>query len=238
MSFKSAPRLDTRQYQDVVPISPDVAKHARGTEDSERDLVHAALLERAKLVKDDTIPDVLGAKDVPAKYKIEVKFDKTRTVQGPNTLKIEFWESGLKEHGGGDELMFICRNHKNWREGCGAIFGQSFVRNGMAICPRCHRMVNATLLTNSLSRDEDHKMTTQELSRALAKFWMKLGGNCDIYLKFHPEDTQPKPFYESRSGAIRKKPEYDKALYPLKRILTDTSTGVSLDKAIYNFMTA
>lgn len=238
MSFKSAPRLDTRKYEDVVPISPEVAKHARGTEESERDLVHAALLERAKLVKDDEIPDVLGAKDKPAKYKIEVKFNKDRTVQGPNALKIEFWESALKTHGGGDELMFICMNHRNMREGCGAIFGQEFVRGGMALCPKCHRMVNASLLANRLERDDAHKLTSRELAKVLAKFWMKLGGNCDIYLKFHPEDAQPKPFYESQSGALRKKPEYGKALYPLKRILTDTSTGVSLEQAIYNFMTA
>ena len=223
---------------DVVPISPEVAKFAKSSQPSERDVVHDAMMGRAKKLKDDEVPDLLGVKDVPAKYKIEVKFDKDRTVQGPNTLKIEFWESAFKDHGGGDELMFICRNHRNWREGCGAIFSQEFVKNGMALCPKCRRMVNATLLANSLKRDNDHRMSSRELAKELSKFWLKLGGNADIYLKFHPEDTQPKPVYESRMGALRKKPEYDKALYPLKRIIQDTSSGAALETCIYNFMTA
>jgi hypothetical protein len=223
---------------DVVPISPDVAKYARGTKRSEMDVVHAAMMGRAKRNKDDSIPDLLGAKDVPAKYKIEVKFQPDRTVQGPNTCVIEFWESGSKDHGGGDELMFICRNHLDFRQGCGAIFSQSFVRDGLAICPKCNKALNASLLTNKLKRDDRNRLTTKELCAHLAKFWLKLGGNADIYLKFHPADTAPKPTHISQSGTLRKNREYEKALYPLKRIITDTSAGAALETCIYNFMTA
>lgn len=240
-AFRKSPRMDDglskRQFQDVAPISDEMAKLGTSTEISERDLLHQAALDRAKQVKDEEL-GALASKDAPAKYKIEVKFQKDRTVHGPNTCVVEFWESGSKLHGGGDALMFMCRNKEDYTQGCGAIFSQDYVRGAMALCPKCNRLVNASLLTNSLSRDDKHRLSSRELATFLAKFWMKLGGDADIYLKFHPEDASPKPAYLTRSGALRKKPEYEKAIYSLKRIIEDTASGASLEKCIYNFMTA
>lgn len=236
MAFKKAQRLDQKQYTNVAPISSEMAKYAKGTEMSERDLLHELAMERASKLKDE--PLVIGAKEQPAKYKIEVRFDRDRTVQGPNTCKITFWESGSKFHGGGDAMMSICRNSQNASEGCGAIFSQDFIRDGVAICPKCNSAINSELLTSGLIRDNAHRLSTRELARHLVRFWHQLGGNADFYFKFHQEDRQPKPFYESSFGTLRKNKALDKAIYPLSRIITDTSAGATLETCVYNFLTA
>ena len=44
----------------------------------------------------------------PAKYKIEIHFNKNRTTSGPNTAAVSIFESGARLNGEGDELVYLC----------------------------------------------------------------------------------------------------------------------------------
>ena len=50
----------------------------------------------------------MSSAHVPAKYKIEVHFNKNRTTAGPNTAAITIFESGARLNGEGDELVYLC----------------------------------------------------------------------------------------------------------------------------------
>ena len=47
-----------------------------------------------------------------ADYKIQIWFRSERSINKPLTYSLSFWESGKRLHGGGDEMMYICRRHK------------------------------------------------------------------------------------------------------------------------------
>lgn len=240
MAFKSAPRIDDdfvpkpSTDPDVVPVSEDQAKYASGTSASAMDKQHAAALARAAQVKDDSLVDV-GSKDVPAKYKIEVFFGPNRTHQGPNVVSLKFWESGRRLHGGGDDLMFMCRNSEEGKEaeGCQTIFSSDFVRHGIAICPKCQRAINAEKLTRGLVGNK----TSRQLAKELAFFWRKLGGNCDIYLKFDRTDIRYR-MVEREKGPQKARELKGLSIYPLRNILADTGGGAELENRIFAFLTA
>lgn len=241
MAFKNAPRMDVDYVPkpstdpSVVPISDEQAKGSSGTDASLMDRVHAKTMERASKLKDDSVPEVLGAKDVPAKYKIEVFFGPGRTHQGPNVISIKFWESGRRLHGGGDDLMFICRNSEEGKEneGCQAIFSSDFVRHGIAICPKCQRALNAEKLTRGLVGNK----TTRQLATELAFFWRKLGGNADVYLKFDRTDIRYR-MVEREKGPQKARELKGLSIYPLKNILADTAGGAELENRLFAFLTA
>lgn len=249
MTFKRAPRIsgdddyDHTQYPDVAPISADVAKHASGLAPSARDLEHRKTMERAKESKED-VSTVLGAKEVPALYKIEVFFGPNRTLSGPNSCTIKFWESGRRLHGGGDDLMFMCRNRQNLSEGCGKLFSSDFVRNSIAICPACHKAINGEMCVRSLAfRDEraaggeDYRIETRKLADLLAKYWRRLDGNADVYLKFDKSDIRYR-MIEREMGPVKAKELRGLSIYPLRNILSDTAGGTDLGDRMFAFLTA
>jgi hypothetical protein len=249
MAFKNAPRIgsdddyDRRQYQDVAPISADTAKHASGLMPSTRDMEHRKTLDRAKGSKED-VSEVLGAKEVPALYKIEVFFGPNRTATGPNSCTIKFWESGRRLHGGGDDLMFMCKNRQNLKEGCGKLFSSDFVRNGIAICPKCQKALNGEMCVRSLAfRDEtkagggDYRIETRKLAALLATYWRRLDGNADIYLKFDQSDIRYR-MVEREMGPVKAKELRGLSIYPLRNIIFDTANGTELELRMFAFLTA
>lgn len=236
MAFKSAPRLDG-----LVPIADWQAKEAMASHAAVPGGLrekHEEALERAKDVEDD-VSEALGAKDVPARYKIQVFFTGKRTTQGPNDVTLTFWESANELHGGGDELMYICRDgssKENPPPGCGTIFSGSNISGSnaglIATCPGCKRIVNA----NRLARDLTGRKTSRELAKALAGLWYKLGGNAALYLKFQPGDIRY--VAASGDGVSSYRRGQIPVMYPLKRILEDTSVGSNLESRFYAFLTA
>lgn len=67
------------------------------------------------------------------------------------------------------------------------------------------------------------------IASLLAKYWMKLDGNADLYMKYHPVNIK----HQQAAGYFNhERPVWDEAdqlvVYPLKNIIQDTSAGASL----------
>ena len=66
---------------------------------------------QAKLLKEKE--QLKNERKKKAKYKIQIFFRATRSVKKPLAFTVSVWHSGGKLHGGGDELMFICRRSED-----------------------------------------------------------------------------------------------------------------------------
>ena len=167
-----------------------------------------------------------------AKYKIEVTFVEGRTVKGPNRLGIQIWESGKRFHGGGDELMYWCKdNRKDENSGCWAPIPSDCIRGGVAICPSCKRAVNAEYLTNMRLG----YVTSQNLAKELVTMFRSLSSNCDIYLKYHKTDIHYIALEREKGPDVARRLK-GMHIYPLKNIIKDTSNGSDLEKRFYAFV--
>lgn len=230
MSFRAAPR--------IAAVSSDVAKHAKSYSGpaSEADRQHAAAVARAEANRgseaEADVQKILNG-NIKAKYKIEVFFGPDRTLRGPNLTQVQFFESGNKMHGGGDQLMWLCKNPEDERLGCGAFIPGDAIRDGIAMCPGCRQMVKASALTERLIA----RPTTRTLAKSLAIWFRKLGSNADIYCKYDQEDIRYISMVK-RLGAKRAHKLRGLHLYPLRNILRDTSNGATVEDRIFAFLTA
>lgn len=167
--------------------------------------------------------------DPAAKYKIEVQYIESRKLHEPSMVSVSAWESGKRFDGGGDEAMFWCIDAKEHTGGCGGLIPAGNAKNGMAMCPHCKNMINAT----RLPVERVGLFSARNLSKEVAKIYRHLDGNADIYLKFHETDT---------AGMTRLRSEGKKttqrAIYTLKRLVQDTVGGSDVAKCIENFLTS
>ncbi len=183
--------------------------------------------------------------DAPARYKIEVVFNKDRTTAGPNVVAISAWESGARLDGEGDEMMYICaerdkglalnsvgvkdREIVRGKEGCGKFIPGNNIRQGVAICP-CEK--KRLLNTENLSCHDLLSLTTEELSKRLVEWFHKLDSNADIYVKYHPTDIRYKAMADAE-GLDKARSLRGLTIYPLKNIIKDTLAGASLQRRFY-----
>ena len=179
--------------------------------------------------------------EVRAKYKIEVTFAgpdertmyKGRTVQGPNRLGIQIWESGKRFHGGGDELMYWCKdNRQDHDEGCWAAIPGDCLGE-IAVCPSCKRSWDPAFLTNM----KIGNVTSQTLAKDLATLFRQLGSNADVYLKFHRSDIHYIAMEREKGPEVAKRLK-GMHIYPLKNILKDTMSGADVAKRFFAFVTS
>jgi hypothetical protein len=176
----------------------------------------------------------------PAKYKIELHFNKNRTTSGPNTAAVSIFESGARLNGEGDELVYICsakdsglalnipgvsdRPVVKGEGGCGGVIPGENLRGGVAICPHCHSMISSERLTSTLLVN----LGTKKLAVLVTKLFRKLESNADVYVKYHPTDI--------RSVALNNPNALDKGrmsrgltIYPIHNIIKDTAGGASVE---------
>lgn len=182
----------------------------------------------------DELADALGIKDeMRAKYKIEVTFGPKRTTQGPNRVAIQIWESGKRLHGGGDELMFFCKdNRAGHDEGCWAPIPADQIKGGVAYCIKCAKAINAEYLTNM----KVGYTSTRFLCTEIAKLFHQLNSNADIYLKFHKSDIRYRAMLKAKGEEVARRLK-GMHIYPLKNILKDTSNGAGLENRLFAFVT-
>lgn len=172
--------------------------------------------------------------EVRAKYKIEVTFVADRKAHGPNKLGISIWESGKRFHGGGDELMFWCKDNRQGEDGgCWSPISSEHIHSGFAVCPNCQRTVNAELLTNMRIGN----VTNQNLAKELVKIFHSLGSNADIYVKYHKTDIHYIAMERDKGPEVAKRLK-GMHIYPLKNILKDTAAGADLGKRFFAFLSS
>lgn len=235
-AFKKVPRVFTAE-DGVAPISPEMAKYAAPADAPLTGVAKAQAEAEARAKKlegtEEQVHEILGSKDVAARYKIQVFFGPKRTLLGPNVVQVQFFESGKKLHGGGDELLAICRNIQNESEGCGGFIPGDCVKGMVAMCPNCHQAIARPLCTEQLIAN----FSTRRLAKELVKFWYQLGSNADVYCKYDKDDIHYTAMVQ-KLGAKRARELRGRHIYPLKNILTDTAAGADLESRFFAFLTA
>lgn len=210
-----------------------------------------ALTERlgAQVAEENKKADAERA--LKADYKIQIWFRSNRTLFGDNDFTLQAWESGKRLHGGGDELMRICRRLPNapkptradiagmanqeiaGRGGCGNFIPGELIVHGRVACPHCQMQHDSEFIATSVF----YRTSMTRAADILVEWWNRLGGRASLYAKYHPMDP--------RSAAMQTEHGYRKAqelkgltVYTLEGIIRDTSTGRSLASAFRAFLTA
>jgi hypothetical protein len=177
---------------------------------------------------------------VPAKYKVEIHFNKDRTIAGPNTAAVTVFESGARLNGDGDELVYICSQRDKGLalnapdvedkpvirgyDGCGNIIPGAQLRGGAAMCTTCNAIINSEQLTSTLLVH----LPTKKLSVLVTDLFRRLGSDADIYIKYHPTDIRAQ-ILNNPHGLDKSRMSRGLTIYPLHNIIKDTSGGASVE---------
>lgn len=186
-----------------------------------------------------------------ADYKIQIWFRRNRNLWDLNDYTLQAWESGKRLHGGGDELMRICRRLPNAPKpldmdvmgmpnkeiaaqgGCGRFIPGGLVAFGRVACPHCQMQHKAEHIATSMF----YRTSMTRAAQIIEEWWHRLDGRASLYAKYHPADP--------RSAAMQTEHGYRMAMekkgltvYTLQSIIKDTSTGRSIESAFRAFLTA
>lgn len=190
-----------------------------------------------------------AAMDAKAGHKIQLWFKSDRRLHGPVAFSLSFWESGKRMHGGGDEMMFVCRRHasapklkpfdvssptaKVTSRGCDGLIPGGLIQAGRVICPHCQSHHNTELIGDSIF----YRVTMQKASEILAYWWRKMGCDADIYVKYTPAD--PRVIQMGRAIGLQKARRLKGlTVYPLERIIQDTAGGSTVESRFKALLTA
>lgn len=225
MSTFQQPRLQTLEAQTFI------TSDQREQVDAQEARIAAA---RAAGQENDVAP-VLERTNIRAKWKIEITYGPKRTVQGPNAVGIQVWESGKHFNGGGDALAFFCKdNREGHDEGCWGVIPQENVNKmGVAFCPHCMRTIAADLLTNM----KKGYVTSQNLAAEVADLFRKLDSNADIYIKYHKADPRYVAMERAKGPDVARRLK-GMHMYRLAAILRDTAAGADLVARFKAFLTS
>lgn len=230
----------------VIEHGPDWERTA--TPEQRRQRQMATLAAEKKLTNED-IAEYDKTGKLVAKYKIELTFGHARVANGDNWGLVKVWESGSKLHGGGDQLMFVCTDtsepNPQKRSGCGNFISADDVLSppsldargnpfgGVAFCRHCRKQVTAAKL------GDEYRVhgTYQKIADLLASMFRKLNSNADIYIKYHTSDVRYLAMVR-RDGPDKARKLKGMHIYPLDRIVRDTSAGADLALRFKAFLTS
>ncbi len=184
-----------------------------------------------------------------AKYKIQIWFRSERSLHKPVAYSLSFWESGKRLHGGGDEMLFICRRNQDapkispaemafskapTQTGCNNLISGDLAQDtGIIVCPRCQVAHRLTDIGDSIF----YRTSIDQAAERLAWWWRMLGSNADIYAKYSA--TDPRTVMMGRSyDAETARRNKGLTIYPLQNILKDILSGSSLESRFRAFITA
>lgn len=184
------------------------------------------------------------------KYKIQILFHSKRSDHNPMTWAISFWESGKRLHGGGDEMMFICRRHSDAKKirppmeavtsrvvvtptGCDGLISGGIAQLGTIVCPTCGSKHETDQIADSLHYHGD----ANKCAQVLEYWWRKLDCNADLYAKYRSDD--PRTMLMAKTyGVWKAKQKKGLTIYPLPRIMADLNAGASALNRFKAFVTA
>jgi len=221
--------------------------------DTESEAAGRAVLQ--ELLSKETLDDLEAAgKYSKAHWKLQIWFKSDRSIHKPITFTLTFWESGKRLHGGGDESAFICRRNPNAPkpvrppflalgkspfpkeasvDGCNTIIPGDQAVNGYVICPGCGVRWDTEHIADSLY----YVLPVEVASTVIAEWFRKLDSDCDLYLKYRPEDVRAKMMAQTYglAEAIRNK---GLLIYPLRNIMRELAAGATLESRIKAVMLA
>lgn len=183
--------------------------------------------------------DQLLKDDVKAKYKIELFFGKARSMHNPTPGIMSFWESGSRFHGGGDTKIYQCPGKSKGVNNCTSFIPDSGNASAILFCPKCGTNWKGT----DVIGERIARLSMQNWALILLRHFVLLENNADIYLKHAHDDIRTKTMIEQakqKGGELLAKVRNKRALYiyPLARIIKDTSNGADLYGRFHAFLTA
>ena len=195
----------------------------------------------------------LNAHKIKGKYKIQIWFKSDRSNKKPIAFSVSAWQSGMRLHGGGDEMMFLCKRHAGVRDllpsemqyrtidnkvkptprGCGLFIPGENSVNGRVMCPHC-----------GANHDQEHvgdavffRLSADNAAKVLVNWYKKLESCADLYAKYTPLD--PRTILMSQAVDPRTAREKKGlTIYPWKNILEDTANGSTLESRFKAFILA
>ncbi len=191
--------------------------------------------------------------EVKAGYKLQINFGPDRSALKEFNAAVTFWASGKFMHGGGDDQLYLCLNrlrlmeikpndsHKFYLDviqkkieghGCGNLIPSESIQGPAAFCHHCQKGIVAENLVNVFY----FRGTVSELSLLTAEIFRRvLDSNADIYCKYDASDIRYVTMQRDK-GSEEAHRLRGLLIYPLSRILKDTSSGATLEgrfRALY-----
>ncbi len=181
----------------------------------------------------DAMKKVFEASEVKASYKIDIEFKARHDKMGVTKGVMTFWENGRYLTGRGDAKLYLCADVK-----CRAPVPGVFEGGGQYVCPKCKQAFPAHEMAGELI----FGLTMQNWAIALHKVFKALDMDADIYIKCNDEDIRIATDIEmhaDKGGELLDRARvYRRWMYPLQRIVKDTSSGADLLKLFYACLTA
>jgi len=174
-----------------------------------------------------------------AKYKLEVMFERKRSTTAPTFGILSFWESGTKLHGGGDTRIYLCAGKASKRNDCEAFIPDASTGYGHLVCPQCRIVWKGPEVTGEIGA----RLSMQNWANLLYKYFIRMEGNADIYLKYPKHDIralaaaeQEKQLGGEELAKLRR--DQQKCIYPLRNIIRDAAAGADTLAKFYAFLKA
>lgn len=171
-----------------------------------------------------------------ATWKIELNFEKGRSVHKPFAGSLMVWRSGSAFGGGGDEVMYPCPD-----DNCIGFIPPELISAiaQRAGCPKCQKLWRQ----DQLMEMRLFKLPAQRWATVVTKYFIRLNQDADIYLKTHPIDIRTQTLKEQmkdRGGTelLAARMERIPIIYPLKNIFKDMVEGAELEVRFRQFLEA
>ena len=183
--------------------------------------------------------DKLLASQEKAKYKIEVFFGSARSMTHPTAGAMSFWENGTMLHGGGDAKIYFCPGKDLGKNACDKPIPFALNAYGFLVCPHCQQTWKGEQVIGEILA----KLSMRGWSELIYKYFRRLEGNCDIYVKHAKDDIRTAAHSEQNKqqhGEVLHKSRQKRALYiyPLRNLLKDTAHGADVLTRFYALLTA
>lgn len=196
----------------------------------------------------------LNERKLKGKYKIQIWFRSDRSSNKPIAFSLSAWQSGMRLHGGGDEMMFLCKKLPTSKNvmpselkfrtptehtvepklrGCGLFIPGENSVDGRIICPHCGTNHNSEDVGDAVF----YRLTVDKAVKVLVDWYHKLESCADIYAKYTPLDPRTimmAKSYDPKTAREKK----GLTIYPWKNILEDTSNGSTLESRFKAFILA
>lgn len=174
-----------------------------------------------------------------ATYKLEVMFNRKRSMLQSFPGVVTWWHSGNKLHGGGDSKIYLCPGKERKNNDCTAFLYDKEQGMNFVVCEKC----------GSLWRGDDlfgevyYNLPMGKWADVLLSWFLRLQLDADIRIKYARDDIRSVAMLEqerNRGGELllkaRDEGRRTTAIYPLDRIIQDTSAGATLHGRILAFL--
>lgn len=184
--------------------------------------------------------DLLKEPEIQARYKIELRFGKKRSIHSLTPGMVSFWHSGTKFHGGGDDKMYLCPGERLVKNGCERPLPDVSVAMGHVVCPYCGNIWKGEQVIGELA----YNLPMQRWAAVLYNLYVRCDHNADLVLKHTGDDIRSVALQKASAkraaqlDVMRGKRARALHVYPLRNIIKDTSAGSDLYKRIYAFLVA